>query len=588
MDKKNTIFLVIDSIFYDKTISQDYRKNPMPFLNKLRSEGIDCTNMYSEAPYTEAALVSLLCGIDTLKKGGYLKKLQGKETIMETFKNNGYTTFCNCVQPLVYPSYSYQGVDEEYYNICYEFETLWSYRLDYYSREYKKNGLDDATLNVIIELLEDNLITWKNFLYALKNDEKIVSFIIKYIDIKNIDTNIEMVEEEIIKFQNDKLEYTKELLELAKEHNLFKIPYYNLSKKMSEEDMQKLYNKYKKVIRKMFFKNIKYNLKNNKLVLNPKEERKGLLKAYTNAVVNRFLYDKIDYNIKSKKAAPSMDTTINHFEQWLLNKNDDKPYFAYIHVDDCHSKEMFYTYDTNDFEKLDYEFKKIEEYMNNLDKNYKGSISYDVSLQYADICLERLYNFLDKNNMLDNVNIIICADHGSSYTFDPYRSNYVNNVHRENYNMPCVIWNKELKKQVKKGFYNTKDIPATILDLNNIKIPKEYDGVSILKNNGRDYVLIENVMGGCPDYNLRDFWLGIRNDKYLVVMVANIKKEFKDLELYAVYDLVNDKEELHNLKDIIDKNTIKKELKIIEKEFLTLKEDVKKHNFLYDTGSEIK
>lgn len=74
----------------------------MPFLNKLRKEGIDFTNMHSEAPYTEAALVSLLCGIDTLKKGGYLKKLYGKETIMETFTKNGYATFCNCVQPLVY------------------------------------------------------------------------------------------------------------------------------------------------------------------------------------------------------------------------------------------------------------------------------------------------------------------------------------------------------------------------------------------------------------------------------------------------------------------------------------------------------
>ena len=103
---KNNIFIVIDSLFYDKTTSCEYRNPTMPFLDKLRSEGIDCTNMYSEAPYTEAALVSLLCGIDTLKKGSYIKKLYGKETIMETFKKNGYDTFCNCVQPLVYPSYS--------------------------------------------------------------------------------------------------------------------------------------------------------------------------------------------------------------------------------------------------------------------------------------------------------------------------------------------------------------------------------------------------------------------------------------------------------------------------------------------------
>lgn len=118
--------------------------------------------------------------------------------------------------------------------------------------------------------------------------------------------------------------------------------------------------------------------------------------------------------------------------------------------------------------------------------------------------------------------------------------------------------------------------------MNKIKIPKIYDGISTIdaNNKGRDYVLIENVPGGCPDYNLRDFWIGIRDKKYLVVMLGNIKKEFSELEIYAVYDLVNDKEELHNLNKIIDKENIKKELDIIQKEFDNLKKDMKKNNFL--------
>lgn len=577
---KNTIFIVIDSLFYDKTISQSYRKGPMPFLDKLRSEGYDFSNMYSEASYTEAALVSLLCGMDTLKKGGYVKKLYGKETIMETFKKNGYDTFCNCVQPLVYPSYSYNGLTDEFYNICYDFGALWSYRLKYYSSLYKKNKLDFKSLSLVIELLEDNLNTWKAFFKALKNKEKIVSFILPYINTEGLDENIDLLDIEYKKFMKNKANYTKSLLDLGEEHQLFKIHSYNLSEKMSKENMRKLYKRYKKIIRKMFFYNIKYNLKNNHLVTQPKEERKGLFKAYLNAICNRFLYDKIDYRIKSKKAAPSMDTTINHFQDWLLNRKSDKPYFAYIHVDDCHSKEFFYTYDTNNFSQLDEEFKAIEDYMKTIPNTYKGSISYDVSLQYADRCLKKLYDFLEQNNMLDNVNIAICADHGSSYSFAPYRSNYVNNIHRENYNMPFVLWNRELKHKDIKSFYNTKDIPATLLDLNGISIPKEYDGKSVLDFNGRDYVLIENVAGGCPDYNFRDFWLGIRNNKYLVVVTANKNKTFEELDLYAIYDLKEDPDELYNLKDKIDKRKIKKELDIIRREFEILREDMNNNNFL--------
>ncbi len=577
---KNNIFIVIDSLYYDKTIASTNHPDTMPFLNKLRSEGLTCENMYSEAPYTEAALVSLLCGIDTLKKGSYIRKLYGKETIMETFKNSGYETFCNCVQPLVYPSYSYQGLTEEYDNICYNFSTLWSYRLDFYSKQYKNTGLDDKTLNVIIDLVEDNFNEWMNFLTSLRDNTQVTSFIYKYIDTTDANKNLELVNKQFNKFKKNKLNYIKELLEKGKDHVLFKIHTYELTKRLTDEEKQKLYKRYNKIIKKVRLKNFINNLLNNRLVLIPKNEYRGLIKAYINAIYNRFLIGKIKDDPKTRKAAPSMDATFNHFENWLLKRKNNKPYFAYLHVDDCHSPEIYYTYDTNDFHKLDEEFSLIEDYLKHIPKRYKGSMSYDISLRYADLCLKRLYNFLDENKMLDDVNIFICADHGSSYSFDPYRSNYVNNVHRENYNMPFVIWSKEIKHQVIKGFYNTKDIPATILDLNNIKIPNEYDGISILKNNAREYVLLENVCGGCPDYNLRDFMLGIRNNNYLVVMNLNLHKDFTDGKIISIYDLKTDKRELYNLKDTIDKTVISKELAIIEKEFNALKADMEKNNFL--------
>lgn len=577
---KNNILIVIDSLYYDKTILSSNHPSTMPFLDKLRSEGITCTNMFSEAPYTEAALVSLLCGVDTLKKGGYIRKLYGKETIMETFKNNGYDTFCNCVQPLVYPSYSYRGLTHEYYNICYDFKTLWSYRLDFYSKKYISGDLDNKTLNVVIDLLQDNFKMWIKFLKQLKDNKKETSFIYKYVDISDVTNTIDLVNMEYNEFKSDKLAYTKKLLNSGKEHPLFKIKTYELSKRLTNEETNKLYERYKKIIRKLFFKNMYYNLKNNKLVLKPKNEYKGLLKAYINAVYNRFMFKKIRNDEETRKAAPSMDTTFNHFENWLLARKDNKPYFAYLHVDDCHSPEIFYTYDTNDFNKLDDEFAAIDNYMKRIPKKYYGNMSYDVSLQYADICLKRLYDFLDENKMLDNVNIFICADHGSSYSFAPYRSNYVNNVHRENYNMPFVIWNNELKHRVVSGFYNTKDIPATIIDMNNLKIPKEYDGMSILKNKSRNYVLIENVCGGCPDYNLRDFMLGVRNKNYLVVMNLNAYKSFEDGNIISVYDLKIDKSELYNLKETIDKKIIAKELSILRTEFEALKKDISKNNFI--------
>lgn len=578
--KKNNIFIVIDSLYYDKTIKTDNHPATMPFLDKLRDEGLNYTNMYSEAPYTEAALVSLLCGMDTLKKGGYVKKLYNKETIMETLQKNGYETFCNCVQPLVYPSYSYQGLDYEYYNICYDFETLWAYRLYFYSDLYNNDKLDDKSLELVIDLLSDNLYTWQSFMQELKKNDSKVSFIYQYVEPTNLDLAIEELATEIAAFNKDKKKYTTELLKLKKEHPLFKIKTYNLSKKMDVENMKKLYHRYKPLIRKVRAKNFKYNFLNNPFRCTKSENFKGMLKSYLNAIYNRFLIKKIDYHIASKKAAPSMLTTINHFESWLSKRDNDKPYFAYLHFDDCHSSEIFYSYDCPDFKELDYEFSLIKGYLTKLPKKYKGSISYDISLQYADMCLKRLYQYLAEHHLLDDTNIIICADHGSSYTFDPYRENYVNNVHRENYNIPFVIWSKNLKHQVKDGYYNTKDIPATILDLNNLKPVKEYDGISSLKNPGRDYVLLENVKGGCPDYNYREIMLGVRNKKWLVVMEFDMSKKFEDGKLMSVYNLKNDPHEYQNLASLISKSLIKEELSNLEKEFNNLQKDIKTNNFI--------
>ena len=72
--KKNVIMIVLDSVTYENTLSNTGKTCPMPFLHSLMKKGINATKVYSEAPYTEAALVSLLCGDNTLDKTGHMKR----------------------------------------------------------------------------------------------------------------------------------------------------------------------------------------------------------------------------------------------------------------------------------------------------------------------------------------------------------------------------------------------------------------------------------------------------------------------------------------------------------------------------------
>ncbi|UKI27633.1 MAG: hypothetical protein L6V91_03290 [Bacilli bacterium] len=45
-------------------------------MTELRKKSISGDKMYSEAPYTEAALMSLVGSVDTMDNGGYMDKLK--------------------------------------------------------------------------------------------------------------------------------------------------------------------------------------------------------------------------------------------------------------------------------------------------------------------------------------------------------------------------------------------------------------------------------------------------------------------------------------------------------------------------------
>lgn len=92
-NEKNVLFIVIDSVTNDVIFNKDTSKYSVPFLTELRKKSISGDRMYSEAPYTEAALMSLLGSIDTMDNGGYMDKLKGSTCVLEVFQREGYKTF---------------------------------------------------------------------------------------------------------------------------------------------------------------------------------------------------------------------------------------------------------------------------------------------------------------------------------------------------------------------------------------------------------------------------------------------------------------------------------------------------------------
>lgn len=575
--KQNVLFIVLDSITNDVIFNKNSSRLCAPFLNELRDKSISGNKMFSESPYTEAALMCLLGSVDTMDNGGYMERMKNTYSVLEEFQKNGYKTFFNTYYPSIYPSQMVKGYDERKYIEGFQFIQLWEYRLKYFSEIYDKNELTNEEKEMLINMLLDNFNAWMEYLLKIKNKDSETSMLNDCIDTKYIDKDIKALNREIDKFKENKIKYLDKLLSLKEDHPLFKIKTYKMIDKVHDNDVRNIVmNKYKSTFKRIEKLNFKNNLFGNKipmrklfnsLIHRDFETFKGLLAGYKNSIIDKDLYERIDKNYDMFKAQRSFYTVKEELFKWIKD-NKDNTWMSYVHVDDAHYTESFFTYDTNDINIIDKDFERINEYLDNIPKKYKGSIAYDLSLLYCDNIIKNIFEFLDKEKLLDNTSVVITADHGFSYYFSPIREKYVISSYRENYNVPFIIYNKDVKPRIIENYLSTKDIPSTLLSLANIDIPKCFKGHNLLKYNGTDYAYLEYMGGGCPDIKRRPVILGVRTDNYEVIMEVYVNKNFNDNEIKEIYDIKTDMYENNNL---VNKKNIKElitdELNLLEARF---------------------
>lgn len=586
--KRNMIMIVLDSVTYSVLNTCKGKDTMTPFFQELMNKGIRITNMYSEAPYTEAALVSLQCGINTLDRFGHMKRNKYKNTVFEIYKENGYRVYSNAFQPAIYPSGQMPNVKNKKYNFPFMYSQIWDYRLKYFSEISKNQNLNNNEYDLLFDIMDDNFKAWFTYFDDIINKNKSIDFIYESIENKeNIPNSYLELTEEYNKYLKNKKTYLDSLLNMGLEHPLAKISNYMPKKRIQDRTFVALQcKKRKKTINRIFFKNFWLNLKNNRMsftvvknYLKAKEFKKlfRYFLNYCNSVVDKDLYQRINAKYDGLKYVPSLNSMLTDSLGWIKSiKKDEKPYFVYIHAEDNHFQETFFSYDSDDDNLLNEEFSLLNENLKKINKNYRGSIAYDLSLAYVDNCLKKYYNQLESEGILDNTDIVITADHGFSYYYNPIREQFVTNYYRETYNIPFIICSKNIKKNgVYEDFYMSKDILPTMLDLSGLKIPKTINGQSVLRFSGRNYSLIEYMGGGCPHYYRRPFKLGVRTREYSVVVEIGLNEKFDDFRFVTCFDLKKDPMELNNLiYKKIDISKIAREISIIRTRYEELKKEI--------------
>lgn len=582
MKKKNYLFFIIDSLNYSHL--KESSVNLMPFLQELKERGIYCDYVFSQAPYTEAAVMNLYCGQDVLQNNGYLFRFKdAKTTLFEEMQKAGYITYYNSYQPQCHPSSVRRGVDYLYYNVGYDQSALWSYRIQHYADLYKTGNITDKDFLVLEEIFNDNFTEWLRFIEDIINQDDSTSLIInnapKYEPFKVK----KQVGAEYVLFKTDPKKYIEEVLEIGKDHRLFSIPAYVQNGKIQNrdmvlqirEEMAPLFKRIKAMDMRLNLRNCRGLLKGpikkfGALIKHPgKSAYKEFLKSgylVANELKDLDLFQRIDEDCDWFKNAPSGRTHIDHYLKWAEQHQADGPHFACIHIDDIHNPEVFFTYDAEDMELIRGERAAAEEVLNQIPKSYYGSLTHDLSLRYMDNVLRYLYGELERRGMLENTCIAICADHGFSFSGNPLRDSFVINLYLENYNIPCVFTGTGLEHKNIDKLRTSKDIPATLCDLATGHVPNEFSGHSLLEDYEYPEVQIEYCGGGCPDLSRRELKLAAFDKTYFVGTLCTLEDKLEDEKITEVYDLVKDPKQLHNLRHgKYDETKVKNLLEHIEK-----------------------
>lgn len=557
MRKKNIILFIIDSL--NNTRIRQYGDVLMPAFTKLKKEYCYCDSMYSQAPYTEAALMSLYCGQDVLQNNGYLFRFRDADaTFFELMKENGYTTFFNSYQPQCYPSSLRRGVDDIYYNVGFDIGAFWSYRLYHYSELLKKNELTEGDYSALTELLQDNFDEWLIFLDAIIKSDRSVEMIQGNAG----DYDAEGVKEEVLSqqklFQDSPKLYINDVLQQGRSHKLFNIKAYDQVTKIKDRTItEKNCRKVKALFKDIWWKNIRRNISSLPVlisiifksflsfVVNPTHDnKKDFLKAayYSlNHLLDFDLRSRARNDYDSFKNAPSARTHLDHFFKWADDYKSDKPFFACVHVDDVHNPEVFLTYDTEDESVFDNDISLAKNTIANLPKGSKGSVTHDLSLRYIDNVIKYLVDTVNQKEYGKDTSIIICADHGFSFGGDPIRKTYVTNLYLENYNIPFLIIDQDLRGISIDGLRESKDIPSLIRDM------AEDSAKAIEQLPEYPVCTIEYCGGGCPDLSRRELKLAAFDNNYFVGTLCELNKNLTDTNLTEIYDLSTDPEQKKNL-----------------------------------------
>ena len=588
MMKNNAIFFFVDSVTWNSIGTNQAKVSPTPFLDSLKKESITTTKLYSHGPYTDAATHSLFTGRDCLDDFGYFFKLNTTPIHhYKAFHDAGYETY-----DFNYPYYIIgdevaKYIDHSIYTSGFIYGSEWGGIFSYYHDIIKERPLDDDEHILLKARIKVMFESWKRYLTdALNNPESMMHHkeILKTYDAASALNTLKDEEE---KFYKAPIEYIDDFIMQGQDHVLVNLDDSGIETYIDNDFIDNyIEKKYGKFFDKIARNNFKANVWKNmpslkrlffglkKYLKTKNPDNLLFILNYLGSLTTVALMRK-RWKTKGWQNQHTAHTIYQSGLKLLDERKNDKPFYFFFDVEEPHNNIAFFSYDTQDKAVIDDEMSVLQYYVEKLGTNFTGNLVYLLSLRYSDYMIQKFCEELKKRGIWDKTTILVVADHGSSYTFNPIHNKRVNNFDDECYHIPMLIHGPSLEGKEITSYQYSKDVLPTFMDVLGLEPCKEFKGRSMLREKGaREYVIGEYMGPGCPDMTKRQIWFSVRDEKYIIGYKVGVYEDFDKGDLAEVYDLIKDPNGYYNINDKIDQTKIEYLLDPLKKRHQEIRRDV--------------
>lgn len=526
--KKNVIFIIVDALYAKQLGYYGRHPSPSPSLDAIMRDSINFTNLHAVGSPTQFAMPGIFTSTLPLDKKGYEFGIQDRDdSFVEVLNDKGYNTSAFVCGFGLGRLFGYDRGFDDYYSL---FDlSLFIYNLELiYLRHYRaivKNNtvaLEQAAAHFSLfigKFLEQLYEYCAEKVSEIDQQQILLSAYIHRWDFKLV---LQLMDGELSTYYEDKVGYTRKLI--TGEHDLRKQILHAKGGHIFTEKVSKR------------IRGITGGIRNGLSAI-PHLMRLGEIGAIS---ITRYI-------AQSKTRVASSAYVITNFMRWL-EKNKEQPFFSWIHLMDAHDVN-YRSFDVAMSKAgKDAELSSLLDFYNNSVNartalSYKGSLRYDLSINYVDHQIALLLEHLNSKNMLDDTIVVITSDHGSRDGGAGDKGKIpLDSFYDELYHCPLSIYEKGHSPNTRSDLCSALDIAPTLLDYLDIEIPASFRGKSLLRpdrgNPVQASVIMEHLGRGPCDPVTKYARICVMNNMYKIVYEQNLFDE-RTGKLLHVFDMQN-------------------------------------------------